>query len=279
MLADIALLWRAWRHVRANRGGPGGDGVGMAEFAPNAAACLERLAAELAAGTYRPGRLRRVPVDKPGGRTRWLAVPCIVDRVAQTAALALLVPALDRRMSDASFAFRPRLGVAHALEEVRRARADGHGWVAETDIAACFDSIPHRRLLDELAIWIEDPAWLRVIALWLGATPWRRRGIPQGAPVSPLLCNLYLHPFDRAMEAAGHRAIRYADDLVICARSRERAARGLDYARVLLAARGLRMKPEKTRLIAPTEPLGFLGQTVAPVMRAAAIDLRKSATG
>lgn len=207
-----AMLDGAWRRVRANRGGAGGDGVTLDVFAAQRMAEFAALAAGVRNGRYRPGPLRQVPLRRPDGKTRILSIPCVRDRVLQTAALMVLQPLLEPRQSEASHAYRPAHGVADALATVRRAHSAGFVWTAEADIAACFDAIPRRRLIAELAIWIDCEAMLRLLAVWINGFGPGDRGIAQGAPISPLLANLYLHPLDRLLVAADLLPVRYADD-------------------------------------------------------------------
>ncbi len=257
-----AALARAFARVRANRGGAGGDGVTIEAFAANLDAKLVRLAAELAAGSWRPGPLRHASIAKPSGGVRVLAIPCIADRVAQTAMLAALVPVLDARMSAASFAYRPGRSVTQALALARTYLAQGRTWVLDADIRDFFGSVPHARLLEELAIWIDDDRLYALAGVWLRACG-SGRGLPQGAPLSPLFANLYLHPLDRILIAGGIRAVRYADDF-LCLCENERAAwRTLRIVRRVLACRGLALAREKTRIVNDPAHVVFLGERLA----------------
>lgn len=261
-IAAMPALQQAWRKVRSNGGGAGGDGVALVSFEAALDARLATLSASLTDGSYRPGPLRRVSMRKPDGRARLLSIPCIRDRVAQTSAITALQARLDARQSPASFAYRPALGVLDALAAVRAAQAAGFAWTWEADIREFFDSVPHRRLLAELAIWIEADDMLRLIGMWLDGFSPRGAGIAQGAPISPLLANLYLHPLDRMLVAAGHKPVRYADDFVVLARTRRDAAAAWQMAGRLLADRGLALHPAKTRIVPPDEAFVFLGVTI-----------------
>lgn len=261
-LCEHRTLRDAWRRVWSNHGSPGGDGVTIEAFAGRLDKELSVLAVELRAGRYRPGPSRRVSIPKPAGGVRVLAIPCVRDRVAQGATLAVLQPGLEQRQSDSSFAYRPMRGVADALAAVRRAHGAGLVWTLEADIVHYFDSIPHRRLLAELAIWIEAEDVLRLIAFWLDGSASAGRGIAQGGPISPLLANLYLHPLDRLLVAAGHRPVRYADDFVVLAAGAPAAEQAWRIAEGVLQERGLRLKAEKTRIVPPGVPFQFLGETL-----------------
>jgi len=254
-------LHAAWKRVRANGGAIGGDGESAVAFATDLNGRLARLAEELAHGRYRPGALRRVPLTRPDGRVRLLHIPSIADRVVQTAALSLLVPPLDARMSRESFGYRPARSVDQALDRLR-ALAPGRPWVLDADIRAFFDSVPHRRLIDELGIWIDDARMLRLVALWVEGFG-GGRGLAQGAPIAPLLANLYLHPLDMAFARSGIAHVRYADDFVALARSRAAAEGARQLADSTLRRRGLALNTDKTFLRPLAEGLRYLGQNLA----------------
>jgi group II intron reverse transcriptase/maturase len=258
-----AALHDAWRRVRANGGGPGGDGDTIDSFARQLDRRLAALAADLASGRYRPGPLRRVAIAKPAGGKRELAIPCLRDRVAQTALLNALTPQLDHRMSETSFAYRPGRSVAQALAAARTQVAQGRRIVVDADIAGFFDNVPHAPLLAELGIWLDDPRLLALIGLWLRGFNPTARGLAQGAPLSPLLANLWLHPLDRLLAAAGHAAIRYADDFVVLCRHRAEADRALALVHAICAERGLLLHAAKTR-IAEAAEVRFLGEDLWP---------------
>lgn len=116
--------------------------------------------------------------------------------------------------------------------------------------------------MTDLAIWIDDERILRLILRWLRTFGWRGRGIAQGAPISPLLANLYLHPFDRLMAVNGWHVVRYADDFVVLTASALEAERALKDVARLLKGRGLALNPEKTQIVAPGETFHFLGRTL-----------------
>lgn len=254
------LLAEAWRKVRSNGGGPGGDGETLEAFARRLDRRLAGLAADLRSSAYRPGPLRHVAIPKPGGGERRLAIPPVVDRVAQTALLLAIVPHLDRRMAEESFAYRPGRSVAQALALARGIVAGGGRFVLDADIERFFDSVPHRPLLSDLAIWLEDARLISLVAMWLSAWAPSGKGLAQGAPLSPLLANLYLHPLDRLLAAAGIAAVRYADDFLAFGRQREEAERALRIAGGALADRGLRLNPEKTRILPASADIVFLGE-------------------
>lgn len=258
-VCDPNTLTMAWARVRSNRGAAGGDGESVAAFAEAWGLRIERLSAELKAGSYRPGPLRRVSVAKKSGGRRTLAIPCVVDRVVQTAAAMVLAPVLEPEMEEASHAYRPGRGVATAVARVSALQRQGYGYVVDGDIRAYFDSVPHRPLLARLARSIEDQRLLDLVALWLEAFDEDGAGIPQGSPISPLLANLYLDEVDEEIEGSGVRLVRYADDFVLLCRSEAKAAGAMERIAALLRERGLELNPEKSRVVSFQEGVTFLG--------------------
>ncbi|ADP71112.1 RNA-directed DNA polymerase (Reverse transcriptase) [Rhodomicrobium vannielii ATCC 17100] len=260
-----ACLQQAWTRVRKNKGGPGGDGVTIEIFAQNAEVELEKLRAETLAGIYRPRKVRHAIVPKPKGGERKLTIPSVVDRILQTATMLSLGQTVDHHFSSASWAYREGRGVDDALADLRRLRNSGLFWTFDADIMQYFDRILHKRLIDDLFIWVDDLRIVRLIQLWLRSFSYWGRGIAQGAPISPLLANLFLHPMDRLLELEGLASVRYADDFVVLCRSKALAQKAQLIVASHLAARGLKLNMSKTRILAPSEAFIFLGQTVEPV--------------
>ena len=261
-IASLETLAEAWSRVRANKGGAGGDGVTIAELAPAIESSLEALSQALLAETYRPQKIRRAFIPKASGGRRLLSIPAVIDRVAQTAAMLALEPEIDQRMSETSLAYRTGRGVPEAIAAVEAAFADGLTWTVDADIESYFASIWHRQLMTDLAMWIDDERILRLLLRWLRTFGWRGRGVAQGAPISPLLANIYLHPVDRLMATRGHRMVRYADDFVVLAADLGGAQRALRDVGWLLRGRGLAVNQHKTRIVPSGEAVAFLGRSI-----------------
>ncbi len=262
-------LHAGWRRVRQNKGAAGGDGVGIDRFEQNLGDNLADLRGALANGRYRPGPLQCVDIAKPGGGWRRLAIPPVRDRVVQSAAAIALDRLIDPRLSDASFAYRRGRSVEHAIGRVMTYRLWGADWLVDGDIERYFDSIPHERLMRRLAGHVRCRRTGQLVRHWLERFSGNGRGVAQGAPISPLLANLYLDPVDRAIDRRSHRLVRYADDFVILTRDRKRAERALARMGSLLAAQGLTLHPEKTRVTHFADGFTFLGycfngRSVAP---------------
>jgi RNA-directed DNA polymerase len=259
----------AWRRVAANKGAAGVDGESVERFAARSDDYLRELGESLSARTYRPAPVKRVEIPKGDGKTRPLGIPTVKDRIVQTALKLTIEPIFEAGFRNGSYGFRPGRSAKDALREVDRLIKDGYVHVVDADLKSYFDTIPHERLMALVAEKISDGAILALIEGFLGqdimteAATWRpTAGTPQGAVISPLLANVYLHPLDLLMEARGRRMTRYADDFVILCRTEEEAAAALAEVEAWVAAHGLALNPTKTRIgdcRQPGQGFEFLG--------------------
>ena len=261
-----ANLARALEKVRRNGGSAGADEQTVAYFSRHAEAELARLQQQMRAGTYRPQPVRRAWIPKPGSQEqRPLGIPAVRDRVVQAALRHVLEPIFEPEFAEHSYGFRPGRGAKDALRRVAGLLKAGYDWVVDADLKSYFDTIPHDRLLALVKARVADGPVLALVESFLragvleSAKGWQptERGTPQGGVISPLLANLYLDPFDHAMARAGWELVRYADDFVILCRSEAEARTALAQVRAWMAQAGLKLHPEKTRLVDVRQPGGF----------------------
>ena len=387
-LCQPETLHAAWRKVRANKGGPGSDGVTIQQFEANLTRHLRQLSREIAEERYYPLPVQQFTIRKSNGGTRELSVLALKDRIVQRAVCDLIAPVYEAKFLDCSFAYRPNRGVPHAVAQVTAIRAEGYTWGVHADIENFFDRMDTHLLMRFLRASLKEPLILRLIQMWLDMggilqppklptwsmhientvhhlgegveqvinrllhrTPnighysehedaliedewsldepemmartaplvetgkemltnlgrdglllllanakrlWkplatkqllviaplvvaalaaptvgsivkermsrpRKIGIIQGSPLSPLLANIYLHPFDKAMTRAGIRMVRYADDLLLLCRTESRARHALQHAQKQLATLKLELNPKKTQIAEFNTGIEFLG--------------------
>ena len=218
---------------------------------------LDELVTDLKDGRWRPVPARRVFIPKPGSTERRpLSIPTVRDRIVQAALKIVLEPIFEADFLPCSFGFRPKRAAQDALQVLLDESFKGQRWVVETDIANCFEAIPHEELMQAVQERVCDravPKLLRVIlraGVMRDGQVWRAvTGTPQGGVVSPLLCNVYVHRLDRAWRPAYGTLVRYVDDLVVMCRTQGQARAARARLTGLLAELGLEPKAAKTRIV------------------------------
>lgn len=225
-------LLKAYQRVKRNGGAPGADGITVEEFGQRLQSELKRASDAIVAGRYQPQPVRMVEIPKPGGGTRQLGIPTVLDRVLQQALLQVLTPVFDPEFSKWSYGFRPGRGTHDAILQAKRHVQAGHRWVVDVDLAKFFDRVNHDVLMAMVARRVTDKQALLLIRRFLqsgimtgGLTSARIEGTPQGGPLSPLLSNIILDRLDKELENRGHRFCRYADDCNVYVRSRRAGMR------------------------------------------------------
>jgi group II intron reverse transcriptase/maturase len=281
--ADI--LKHAYALVRSNQGSPGIDGITFEAIEGGEGLVegyLTGIAEELKAKRYRPMAVRRVYLPKSDGGKRPLGIPTIKDRVVQMATKLVIEPIFEADFQEMSYGFRPKRNAHQAIADVTRNLAIGRTEVIDADISKYFDTIPHDRLMQEVAKRIVDKNILRLIKMWLkapiveeredGKTEYRRndKGTPQGGVISPLLANIYLNILDtlwktkRVEERMSARLVRYADDCVVLCKGKSQPI--LEGMKRKLGELGLSLHETKTRVVnAKEEAFNFLGFTLRMV--------------
>jgi RNA-directed DNA polymerase len=266
------VLERAWELVRANRGAAGIDKQTTADVEQyGIARLLDELATDLQEGKWRPLPARRVFIAKPGrDELRPLSIPAVRDRIVQAAVRIVVEPIFEADMLECSFGFRPRRSTRDALQVLVDEAWGGRRWVLESDVANCFEAIPHSQLMSAIEERIVDRHLLKLLRAMLragvmedGTVKRSDAGTPQGGVISPCLCNVYLHRLDRQWTERGYGVlVRFADDMVVMCRTREEAERALGVLRAILSELGLTLKDAKTRIVELREGgegLDFLG--------------------
>ena len=284
-------VWRddvlavAWQAVRRNGGAAGVDGETVADVESQGVdGWLGALARDLKEGTYRPRAVRQVLIPKKQrGKFRPLGIPCLRDRVAQTAAMLVLSPIFEADLEPEQYAYRPGRGANDAVKRVHRLLNTGHREVVDADLTNYFGEIPHADLLKSVARRVSDGRLLGWVKAWLemaveeddgrggrrrtNRARRERKGTPQGAPISPLFSNVYMRRFIRGWKVLGYarrfgaEIVNYADDFAVLGRAP--AAEMRSAVEGLMKRLKLPVNAEKTRCCrVPDEPITFLGYRI-----------------
>lgn len=247
----------AYKQVKRNQGAPGIDGMTVEAALPWLRENKEKLLQSIRNGSFRPQPVRRKEIPKPDGGVRKLGIPTVVDRVIQQAIAQQLQPIYEPLFSDGSYAYRPRRSAQQAICKVKEYAEQGYTHVVEIDLSKYFDTLNHELLMNLLRQQIHDKRVTDLIKRYLksgvmenGVTRKTKEGSPQGGPISPLLANIYLNEFDQEMERRGVKVIRYADDIIVLARSERAAQHLLESSRKFLEGKlKLVLNTEKSKVV------------------------------
>ena len=260
-------LERAAVKVVANRGSGGVDGMSVAAWKRDQVRHLTTLNERLKLDTYRSKSVKRVYIDKPGSKKkRPLGIPTIMDRVCQQAVHNVLSPVFEEYFHAASHGFRPNRSTKTAAREIQENRKAGYRAVVDIDIKGFFDNVDHEILMRLVRKAVKDRRVLGLIRGWLkagvmeeGKVIYQVSGTPQGGVISPLLSNVYLTVLDNALEKAGYKFVRYADDVLIQCRDKYQAELALAFVRDVMRQLKLELNEEKTKISSFDEGFDFLG--------------------
>jgi len=263
-ILDRTNMNLAWEQVLANKGAPGTDGVTLNRWARNWEANIERLRQQVRTNTYRPNRPKRFRVSKKGGGYRELSRLTVSDKVLQRAVLNVIDPLFEQRFLSCSHGYRPRRSVATAVQQVLCLRDQGLRWVLDADIKACFDELDHGVLMMLVRRVIKDWFVLNLMELWLKVgRKYRNRavGVPMGAVIAPLWCNITLHQLDARLTTWRWKMVRYADDFLVFTENESRAHDAWGFTEKVLEDLNLTLNPRKTWVNSFDEGFVFLGVT------------------
>lgn len=250
-------LNRAYKRVKANKGASGVDGMTVEEASPwlkeNGSELLERIRN----GKYKPSPVRRVEIPKDNGGKRQLGIPTVIDRIIQQAIAQVLIPIYEPKFSDGSYGYRPNRSAKDAIIKVKKYADQGYKYAVCLDLSKYFDTLNHELLMNMLREDIKDKKLIDLIKKYLksgamknGIVVATREGSPQGGNLSPLLANIYLDKFDKEFESRGVKVIRYADDILLMAKSIRAAERLLETStRYLEKKLKLKVNTEKSRAV------------------------------
>lgn len=256
-ILDKGNLNRAYKRVKANKGAPGIDGMTVEDALPWLKEHQSELIARIRSGHYTPSPVRRKEIPKPDGGVRKLGIPTVIDRIIQQAIAQQLMPIYEPLFSDGSYGYRPGRSAKDAIQKIKEYAEKGYTRAVVLDLSKYFDTIDHVKLLNLLRQNVKDERVIQMIKRYLksgvmedGVVVPTVEGSPQGGNLSPLLANIYLNEFDQEFKRRGVPCIRYADDIVLLAKSERASQRLLESSvKYLEGALNLRVNREKSRTV------------------------------
>jgi len=265
---SMANLSKSFTQVKRNGGVAGIDRQSLKDFGENLSKELNQLQEELKTKEYQPKPVKRVYLEKEDGSKRPLGIPTVRDRVVQQSLLNVLQPLFDPDFHPSSYGYRPKRSAAHAVAKAERfINHYGLNQVVDMDLSKCFDTLNHELILKGVNQKVSDGSVLNLISLMLksgliekGEYQTTEIGSPQGGVISPLLMNIYLDSFDQAMKSKGIRIVRYADDILILARTKSEAGKYRAIAEHYLEEELLlKINEQKTHLTNKWQGIAYLG--------------------
>ena len=256
-ILDKDNLNRAYKRVKVNKGAPGADGMTIEAALPWLKEHNRELTERIRRGKYTPFPVRRMEIPKPDGGMRKLGIPTVIDRIIQQAMLQQLMPIYEPVFLDDSFGYRPGRGAKDAVFRIKEYMEQGYTRTVVLDLSKYFDTLNHTILLNLLRKQVKDERVIQMVKRYLksgvmenGVVTETEEGSPQGGNLSPLLANIYLNEFDWEFHRRGVPCIRYADDIVLLAKSERAAERLLESStKYLEGTLKLRVNREKSRTV------------------------------
>ena len=250
-------LNKAYKRVKANKGASGVDGMTIDEALPWLKEHRNELLESIRNGKYKPSPVRRVEIPKDNGGVRKLGIPTVIDRIIQQAIAQVLIPIYEPKFSDGSYGYRPHRSAKDAILKVKEYADEGYKYAVCLDLSKYFDTLNHELLMNMLREDIKDKRLIDLIKRYLksgvmenGIVMKTKEGSPQGGNLSPLLANIYLDKFDKEFEGRGVKVIRYADDILLLAKSMRAAERLLGTSTAYLEKKlKLKVNTEKSRAV------------------------------
>jgi RNA-directed DNA polymerase len=260
-------LYDAFRFVKRNKGAAGIDKVSIPLFEDNLATNIHKIHLELKSGVYSPSPVKRVEIPKDKGKTRPLGIPTVKDRIVQQAILNIIQPIFEPDFHPQSYGYRPNKSCHKAVAKARLlAVRDELPFVVDMDLSKCFDTLNHKFIMKILNKKISDGTLLKLIEAILksgvmqeGKFSKTTIGSPQGGVISPLLMNIYLNEFDQVMKSKGIEIVRYADDILIFAKTKKKAEQYQRFATKYLNSIHLIINEEKTHIATVSNGIKYLG--------------------
>ena len=226
---------RAYKRVKANKGAAGIDGMTVEEALPYLREHQRELTDRIYRGRYTPSPVRRVEIPKPDGGVRKLGIPTVIDRTIQQAIAQHLMPIYEPLFIETSYGYRPNKSAKDAIQKVKEYAEQGYTFAVTLDLSKYFDTLNHEKLINLLRKEVKDERVIQLIKRYLksgvmenGVVMETEEGSPQGGNLSPLLANVYLNEFDQEFTKRGVPCIRYADDIVLLAKSKRASERLLE---------------------------------------------------
>lgn len=249
-------MFAALAKVERNKGAAGIDKINTCEIREYLKLNWPQIREHIIKGEYRPNCVRKVDIPKPGGGTRQLGIPTVLDRIIQQAILQILSPIFDSKFSENSYGFRPNRSAHQAVKKALQYQHEGARFVVDMDLEKFFDRVNHDILMYKLSLTIKDKMLLKLIRRYLssgimvdGVIEQRAEGTPQGSPLSPLLSNIMLDELDKELEKRGHKFVRYADDCNIYVKTKRAGLRVFTSIKYFLESRlKLRINENKSKV-------------------------------